>query len=87
MVASTERLAERKAGFEMGLSLKTEWIAVGVAGISILIAVVATLIATLAIADAKEASIRSQMQTQEIQALRDEVAVLEIRVINAENEQ
>ena len=66
--------------------IKVEGLAVVISSASLIVTVAALLVAALAISDAKEANIRTELQSQEIQTLRDEVAVLEIRVMNAENE-
>ena len=66
--------------------IKVEGLAVVIASASLVVTVAALMVAALAISDAKEANIRTELQSQEIQALRDEVGVLEIRIVNAENE-
>ncbi len=72
---------------ELIRSIKAQGIAIVISATSLFVTVVALLIAGLAITQANKASVRSEMQTEQINALREEVAVLEIRVINAEKDE
>ena len=87
MATAAEELGNRSfMARELG-RIKVEGLAVVISAASLIVTVAALLVAAIAISDAKEANIRTEMQSQEIQTLRDEVAILEVRVINAEGNQ
>jgi hypothetical protein len=66
-------------------TLRDESKAITISSVSLIVALLAVLMSFLASQSAMKAELRAEMQTTEIQELRDEVAVLEVRVMNAEN--
>ena len=84
MAAAAEELKNRASVAQVMKQFLTEGRAIVIAAVSLVITCVALLQSAIAISDAKEANIRSQLQSEQINALREEVAVLEIRVINSE---
>ena len=87
MATAAQELNHRASVAQIMKQFLTEGRAIIIASVSLIITCVALLQSAIAISDAKEANIRSELQTQEIQALRDEVGVLEIRIMNAESNQ
>ena len=85
MATAAEELNNRASVAQIMKQFLTEGRAIIIASVSLIITCVALLQSAIAISDAKEANIRSQLQSEQINALREEVAVLEIRVMRAEN--
>lgn len=71
--------AEDNRQFRLFSRFNHEWMAVAISLASLIIAGFATLIAVLASTDAKEANIRSQMQTEAILQLTDNVDHYKLR--------
>ncbi len=86
MVAASEELGNRSYTDRQLRRIGLQGIAVAISLANLIIVIVALVLAGMAMNNANRADIRSQEQAQTINALREEVAVLEIRVINAENE-
>ena len=84
MATAAGELQERTSFYRVFEKFRTDSISVVISSTSLVVTIAALLLAVIALSDAKEASIRSQMQTEQINALREEVAVLEVRVIRAE---
>jgi hypothetical protein len=87
MAAATEELANRSFTARELKRLGIEGIAVVIAATSLIVTIVSLILAGIAINNANRADIRSQEQTETINALRDEVDLLEVRVINAEKDE
>ena len=63
---------------------KEESNAVAIAKVSVVVALLSLLMAFMALDNAKEANIRSELLIQELDAVKEEVEVLEVYVMNLE---
>lgn len=86
MATAAEELKSRASVAQIMKQFLTEGRAIIIASVSLVVTCVALLQSAIAISDAKEANIRSQLQSETINALRDEVDLLTVRVINAERD-
>ena len=64
---------------------KEQGIYIVIVSVCLIVTLASVLLSVLAMNAANRADLRTEMQNAQIQTLRDEVAVLEVRVMNAEN--
>ena len=75
----TNRLVRLVADF------KEQGIYIVIVSVCLIVTLASVLLSVLAMNAANRADLRTEMQNTQIQTLRDEVAVLEVRVMNVEN--
>lgn len=84
--AASEIQPESNRLIRLITDFKEQGIYIVIVSVCLIVTLASVLLSVLAMNAANRADLRTEMQNAQIQTLRDEVAVLEVRVMNAENQ-